>query len=169
MHRHLGRDALSGGLAGLVGAACMGAVAVVGALLAGMSWYAPLELVGGMATGSTARFDAGIQAGAAIAGAALHFALGAGWGIIFGLIAGRFLDEITPRDGMWIGAMFGIVVWVIDIFTVMPHLDPVAARAIPLWFGALTNIGYGAVVGGTFHFFLRQQHNGATPHLNGVP
>jgi hypothetical protein len=152
----------------MMGAACMGLVAIFAAVLAGMSWYAPLELVGGMATGSTARFDAGIQAGTAAAGAAMHFALGAGWGLFFGLIAGRFLDEITPREGLWIGAMFGIVVWVIDVFTILPRLDPAAARAIPLWFGALTNMGFGAVTGWSFHFFRRHEPHDATPHLGGA-
>jgi hypothetical protein len=164
MERHLGRDAVSGCLAGIMGAACMGVFVILAAVAWGMNWYAPLELVGGMATGSTARFDAGIQGGTAAAGAAFHFALGAGWGILFGLVAGRFLDEITPREGLWIGAMFGIVVWIIDVFTILPRLDPVAARAIPLWFGALTNMGYGAVVGGSFHFFRRHEHHG-TPDL----
>jgi hypothetical protein len=118
-----------------------------------------------MATGSTARFDAGIQTGAAVAGVVLHFAFGVGWGVFFGLVAGRFLDEITPRDGVWIGAMFGILVWVIDVFVVLPRFDPVAVRAIPLWFGAVTNMGFGAVVGGSFHVFRRHEPHPGTPDL----
>jgi hypothetical protein len=164
MQRHLVRDAANGCLAGLAGSAIMGVVAVVGALLAGQHWYSPLELVGSAATGSTARFDAGIQAGAAAAGALLHFLLGAGWGAFFGIIAGRAFDEIQPRDGFWIGAMFGILVWVIDLHVLMPRFDPAAARAIPLWFGAITNIGYGASVGRIFPT-LQRQHAHQTPHL----
>jgi hypothetical protein len=165
MERHLGRDAVSGGLAGLAGAACMGVVAILGAVLAGQTWYAPLELVGGMATGSTARFDAGMQVGTVAAGALFHFVLGGAWGIIFGLIAGLILDEITPRDGFWIGAMFGIVVWVIDLYVLMPRFDPAAARAIPLWFGALVNMGFGATVGAIFPVLQRQHAHHGTPHL----
>lgn len=153
MQRHVGRAAMSGLLAGIVGAACMSLVAVVGAAVAGRGWYAPLELAGGLATGSSARFVPGLQPATALAGFLVHFAIGAGWGLVFGVLVGYLMDDIAPKEGLWLGAFYGIIVWVIDLFALVPRIDSAAARAIPLWFGALTHLGYGAVVGVTFHRF----------------
>jgi hypothetical protein len=141
---------MSGLLAGIVAAAGMSVIAMLAAALAGKGWYAPLELAGGLATGSTARFDAGLQGATAAAGAVLHFAIGAGWGALFGSFAGAYIPDLQRRDALWLGASFGIVVWVVDLFVVMPKLDPAAAHAIPLWFGALTHLGYGATLGVLF-------------------
>jgi hypothetical protein len=153
MQRHVGSAIASGILAGIVGAASMSVLAVVGAAVAGKGWYAPFELAGGLATGSTARFDAGLQPAAALAGVLLHFVIGAAWGAIFGFLVGYLMEDILPKEGVWLGASFGIVVWVVDLFTLMPRIDPSAARAIPLWFGALTHLGYGSVLGVLFHRF----------------
>jgi hypothetical protein len=163
MERHLGRAALGGFLAGLAGAACMGVVAVLGAAIAGKGWYFPLELAGGLATGSTARFDAGLQWGVAAVGAILHVALAAGWGALFGILVGYFVGSLVSSEGIWMGTFFGIIVWVIDLFTLMPRVDPAAARAIPLWFGALAHLGYGAVLGVTFPRFSRAQPISGSP------
>jgi hypothetical protein len=157
---------MAGGIAGIVGAVSMSAVAMAGSAIVGKHWYGPLELVGGLATGSPARFTEGLQPGIALAGALLHFALGAGWGVLFGILVGYLMHDVLPKEGVWVGAFFGIIVWVIDLYAVAPRFDPAAARAIPLWFGALSHLGYGSMVGATFHY-LRQRadHTTATPTL----
>jgi hypothetical protein len=160
MERHLGRAAMSGVLAGLIGAACMSMIAVLGAAIAGRGWYTPLELVGGLATGSPARLEAGLQVQTALAGLVLHFAIGAVWGLLFGVLVGYLMDDILPNEGIWLGAFYGVLVWAIDVFVLMPRIDPAASRAIPLWFGAFVHLSYGGVVGLTFHRFR------ARPALN---
>lgn len=159
MERHLGKAAFAGCLSGLVGAACMAVVAILAAAVAGRGWYFPFELAGGLVTGSTARFDLGLQTGVALVGVVLHFALGAGWGMLFGILIGYVMDDVSPGDGVWMGALFGVIVWVIDLFALAPKFDPAAARAIPLWFGALIHLGFGALLGLTFHRF-RRWHEG---------
>jgi hypothetical protein len=163
MPRHVHNVAFDGLLAGIVGALCMSVFAMLGSAVAGKPWYLPLELAGGLATGSTARFDVGLQAGVALAGAILHFAIGAAWGVLYGLFVGNLMGELQPKESLSLGALFGILVWVIDLFTLMPKFDPAAARAIPLWFGAVSHIGYGAVVGATFHYY-RVKHDGQLDH-----
>jgi hypothetical protein len=150
-----GRAAWGGCLAGLVAAACAATIAVLGAVLARMDWYFPFELAGGLATASTARFDPGLQQGVAVVGALLHFSIAAGWGTIFGIVAGYFLEDLTPKEGIEIGAFFGTIVWVIDFFVLVPQVDPAAAQAIPLWFGAVIHVSYGSVVGLTYPLFRR--------------
>jgi hypothetical protein len=152
-----GKAALGGCLGGLVAGACAGMIAVLGAALAGMDWYFPLELAGGLATASTARFDPGLQPGVAVVGALVHFSIAAGWGALFGVAASYLLDGLTSKEGIWIGAFFGIFVWVIDFSILIPKVDPAAAHAIPLWFGALIHLSYGSVVGLTYPRFRRSR------------
>jgi hypothetical protein len=169
MQRHVGSTVLSGILAGIVGAASMSVLAIVAAAIAGKGWYAPLELAGSLATGSTARLDAGLQTSAALVGALLHFSIGAAWGALFGVLVGHWVGDILPKEGLAVGACFGIIVWVVDLYALIPRIDPAAASAIPLWFGALTHLGYGSVVGAVFYRLHArhdtQMHKPTAPRL----
>jgi hypothetical protein len=165
MEHRAGRAAMGGLVAGVVAAALMLLVAMLSTGLAGLGWYSPLELVGGLATGSPARLQAGLQLSTAIAGVFVYLFAGAAWGALFGLLVGRYLGDLTQSEGLWLGAFYGILVWVLDIFTLMARIDPATAHAIPLWFGALTHVGYGAVLGVTFRSFRRPSTsaNGSPP------
>jgi hypothetical protein len=158
MKRHLNTALIGGMLAGLAGALAMSLLAIVGSALSGHAWYAPLELAGSVATATTARFDAGVQVWAAIAGVATHFAVGAAWGALFGAVVAVSAYHLLPDEGFWYGALYGVFVWAIDLFVLLPRFDPAAAHAVPLWFGALTHVGYGAVLGLLFHR-LRPHHD----------
>src|SRR5579863_8860446 len=162
MTRHIGRDAVYGAVAGLFGAACMGAVALWGAFFAGADWYFPLELIGGLVTGSTARFDQGLQVGSAVVGAIAHLATGLAWGALFGALVGRLFDQITWKNGGSIGAFFGIAVWVVDVSVLIPLGGSPVVSAIPIWFGALLHVGYGAALG-AFWSSLREAHARRSP------
>jgi hypothetical protein len=146
MGRQVARSVCAGVAAGLAGAACMGLISIVVAALAGENWYFPLELIGGVATGSTARFDAGLQAGVAAMGVLAYLTTGAVWGAIFGGVCGFLMDDLSSKEFL-IGVYFAILAWVVDLFIVMPHADPASAYAVPLWLGALLHLGYGAILG----------------------
>ncbi len=131
----------------------IGDVAVDG-LLAGMAAglaMAGVVLVAGLLGGSGAaetlgRFDPGSD-GSPVVGALLHLAVSGLYGVVFALlsrvIGGRFGG---PRYGWLLGAAYGLLVWVVAQFVLLPRLgialaDISPAQLIP------AHLIYGIVLG----------------------
>jgi hypothetical protein len=129
----------------------MGLVAIVGALLMHQPWYFPLELIGSATLGTTARLEPGLSGSDAAVGLLVHLVVSAGWGALFGLVVAYTAHHLFPREGLWWGALAGIVIWVVDVYVLLAALDVSAMHALPVWFGALCHLAYGSVLGLSFH------------------
>lgn len=159
MRAHAGGAAVAGVFAGLMGALGMGLVAMVGALIMHQPWYFSIELLGSATLGSAARLEPGLSGSDAAVGLLVHLLVSAGWGALFGLVVAYTAHHLFPREGLWWGALAGIVIWVVDVYILLAALDVAAVHALPVWFGALCHLAYGSVLGLSFHA-LRPQGGG---------
>jgi hypothetical protein len=137
---------LGGALAGLVGGVAM---MLSAALLAGAKghdiWF-QLKAIGSLALGSSALAPAGFAAGPVLLGLAIHLAVAALLGALFGIVTRRVLQ--LPSDfGMPAvsGLVFGLLIWLVAYF-IMPGLSP-ALMAVYAPALIIQHIVYGTVTG----------------------
>ncbi len=132
----IGDVAVDGLLAGMAGGLAMGVVLV---LLGLLDDTGPLETLG--------RFDPA-NGGSAAIGGLLHLAVSGIYGVFFAL-GYHILSRRWPgmnRYGWWIGAIFGVGLWLAAQFIFLPGLDSALADLAPPYF-ALGHLVYGLVIG----------------------
>ncbi len=136
---------LGGAIAGLIGGAAM---TIVGALLAasvGNDIWLEARQIATLIYGPAALTDQGI--GPIIVGTLLHLLISALLGAIFGIVSRRWLR--LPSDyGMpvWIGVSYGIMIWLIAYFVVLPLTNPAMLTTYAPSF-IIQNLVYGIVTG----------------------
>lgn len=132
----IGDVAVDGLLAGMAGGLAMGVVLVLFGLLDDTG---PLETLG--------RFDPA-NGGSAAIGGLLHLAVSGIYGVFFAL-GYHILSRRWPgmnRYGWWIGAIFGVGLWLAAQYIFLPGLDSALADLAPPYF-ALGHLVYGLVIG----------------------
>ncbi len=134
----------SGAVAGLVGGIGMIAwLAIFGLFVDGVGLLGVPKLIGATFYGRAAL---GPGFGAAWWGLVLHMAVSIGFGVLFAAVAKRELDPMVEVAG---AIVYGLFLWLVLTFVVMPAVDPVMREWIPRlssgWFGA--HVVYGACLG----------------------
>jgi len=140
----IGDVAVDGLLAGMAAGLAMVGVLLVAGLLNGMGVAETLS-----------RFDPGSDA-SPVVGALLHLAVAGLYGVVFAAIsrlAGRRFGG--PLYGWLLGAAYGLLVWVVAQFVLLPSLG-IALTDIPLAQFIAAHLLYGAVLG-----YLLERHQPA--------
>jgi len=136
---------LGGAVAGLIGGAAM---TIVGAILAtsvGNDVWLEARQIATMVYGPAALSDPGI--GPIVVGTLLHLLISALLGAVFGIVSRRWLH--LPSDyGMpvWIGVSYGIMIWLVAYFVVLPLVNPALLTTYAPSF-IIQNLVYGIVTG----------------------
>lgn len=103
----------------------------------------PLKLIGGTFYGSDAL---GPGYGAAFWGLVLHLAVSGAFGVLFSAVISPRAD---PMVAVAAAVAYGLVVWLVMTFGVMPVVDPLMRPRVSTlstaWFGA--HLVYGAILG----------------------
>lgn len=142
--------ALPGALAGLFASGVMAAVWMLLAYSQGDAWR-PIKLIAATVMGEAAAGGAGFQPLPVVAGLAIHFAFGTALGIFFAWLGG-FLNIGAAMA--W-GFVFGLAIWVIMQFGLLPVLNPSMAALSPIPF-AVSHALFGLSLG-TYPRFLPRQ------------
>jgi hypothetical protein len=84
--------------------------------------------------------------------ALVHVALGAIAGVVFHLLANRFVSGRSAAQ-VGLGLLYGLFLWIVNFYVVIPWLQPplvgdALVRALtPAWIAAVTHVVYGLTVG----------------------
>jgi len=99
------------------------------------------------------RYDAEprTSAGTVLAGALIHFIVAFVLGVVFWLISPLLL-RIMPLLWVW-GLFYGALVFVVDVFFVLPRFNPTARRHLSDFLFLLSLLAYGALLGATITRF----------------
>lgn len=136
----IGKSIGVGFAAGIIGGLVMSLILMITTAATGAGfWYFP-KMVMGVFMGVDALIGG---ADIILLGLVTHFLVAAGWGIVFSLLTRR-LTELGPI--LTAGLIFGLAVWLIMTYAVLPWANPVmAARVavVPLtWM--IVHLGFGA-------------------------
>lgn len=137
---HTPQSAEAGALAGLISGAVMALIMMTRSLTQNGDFWLAMNQIAAMVYGP----DALLGGTATLVGILIHFAVAAGWGLLFGLIASR----ISNTGAFWAGLIFGAAVWAIMTFAVLPLVNNIMRERvdlIPGWWFAYHLI-YGAVL-----------------------
>lgn len=119
--------ALPGALSGLCAAAVMAAVLILFSYRQGDLWQ-PMKLIAAAVLGAKAVGAAGFQPLPVLVGLAIHLAMAVALGIFFAWLGGFLTTGVATG---W-GVIFGLAVWVIMQFGLLPVVDPWMAAFPPL-------------------------------------
>lgn len=88
-----------------------------------------------------------------VVGAIAHYAISAGWGFLFGILAYGLSRPLT----LLAGALWGIVVWLGMYYAVLPIVGLAAmARSVPVGTAVLNHVLFGLVLSAAFLPFQRR-------------
>lgn len=138
---------LGGTIAGLAGGLAMAiAGALIGAVLGHDIWLEPKQIAS-IVYGPAAIAQPGFAAGPVLVGTAIHFLVAGALGAIFGVVSHRLL-HLTTDFGVpvYIGMTYGMLLWVVNYFGVLPMLNPGFAETYAASF-MVQHLIYGAVTG----------------------
>lgn len=111
--------AAGGLMAGLIAGAVMALVAMFRALILGLGFWLPMKLVGATFYGVSALIGGG---GVVDVGIVIHLVVSGVAGMIFGLLFGNRLHKAS---GLAVGIFYGMAIWVLNTWVVLPWLDVV--------------------------------------------
>lgn len=120
----------SGALAGIIGGVIMAMFVMIVAAVKGMGFLMPLKLIGATLFGKDAMADG---VGVLLVGLMIHMIASIGWGILFTAV---FQRALSVANGIPIGAIFGIIVWAIMTFVVLPLVNPIMRQSVSMMPGA---------------------------------
>lgn len=127
-----GRILGGGALGGVIGGIVMAMFAMGVAAMKHLGYLMPLKLIAATLFGTEAlRGGAGVL----LVGLMIHMVASVAWGIIFAAV---FRKELSPSNGIPIGAGFGIFVWAVMTFVVLPLVNPIMRESVSMmpggWF-----------------------------------
>jgi len=138
---------VSGALAGLVGGVMMAIVGAILALAIGDElWKAP-KLIATFVVSPDSVATPGFLAGPVIIGSAIHLALSVLFGVGFGILTTRIWKmPLAYGAPMVFGFVYGLAIWLIAYFIVLPLLNPLILEIYAPSF-LIQNLTYGISVG----------------------
>lgn len=136
-----GSSAGAGLLAGFIAGIVFALVAMFRSMDLGMSFWLPMQQVSGWFFGVDALLGGWIPT---VVGIAIHLALSSGFGLVFGFLA----SKLSMSGAFWAGIFYGIAIWAVMTFVVLPALNPTMLARVGLaptwWFGL--HLIFGAVL-----------------------
>jgi uncharacterized membrane protein YagU involved in acid resistance len=148
---------LGGALAGLLGALALLAVLTLGAVMEGHGFVHPLKLIATTAFGPRA-VDEPATASVIVTGLFLHFTIGAAFGVVFGYLADGFHPVTAMREAAF-GLAYGLAIFLVMFFYVVPSLAPVLAEQARLA-SLIGHLAFGATVALAWPITERLHHRG---------
>lgn len=158
-----GRNINAGVWAGLLAGIAMAMVAMIYSAMQGSGLFAPTKQIAAVFFGPDALVGG---AGTIMVGMALHMMVSIMWGIIFGLIAGRF----GAGSQFWFGMMYGAAVWLLMTFAVLPWLNPTMRDGVKHMPGAwfVAHLVFGGMLFLTGVFAHRHTYDRGETHISGA-
>jgi hypothetical protein len=147
---------LGGAIAGLIGGIAMALVgAIISAWLGGDIWLESKQIAA-VVYGTAATAQSGFVAGPVLVGTALHLIASTALGALFGIVIRRML-LLTSEFGMPLlaGLIYGLLVWLVAYFLVLPVVDPALLTTYAPAF-IVQHLVYGSVTG-LMYTWLRPQ------------
>ena len=138
---------LGGMIAGLGGGLAMAiAGALIGAALGHDIWLEPKQIAS-VVYGPESTAQPGFAPGPVLVGTAIHFLVAGALGALFGVVSHRLL-HLTTDFGVpvYIGMTYGMALWVVNYFGLLPVLNPSFAETYAASF-MVQHLIYGAVTG----------------------
>jgi uncharacterized membrane protein YagU involved in acid resistance len=123
----------AGVMAGLIAGIAMAVVSMIMALLTGEGFWAPVKKVSVTLLGASAAQEPGFQFMPVMVGMMIHFVTAIALGIIFALLGGRRSSGSAVASGIG----YGLAIWLVMQFIVLPFVNPVMADMPPLQFAML--------------------------------
>lgn len=142
------RDIVAAGIAaGTLAGLGMAAWLAVFGLFTGLGGLTPLRLIGGTLYRHSA-LEPGL--GPVLWGLVVHLAIAAALGVLYAAIVANVANkDQDPVIEVSAAIVFGLVVWIVMTFLVMPVVDPFMRSRVSgfstAWFGA--HVVYGAMLG----------------------
>jgi len=162
----LARYAWLGILGGLVGAVLMAMVEMTNELLSGHSFFLPPHMIAAPFFGKAPMEHAMkggplyLEGAPFVAGLVIHMMWTAGWGLVFGLIAG--ITRLVGTAALWWSIAYGVVTGFVMSYLVLPlvGLDPIPQSSgwVPFF---LMHIAYGIGPGAIIAYATRRAGVGA--------
>ncbi len=139
-------DALHAGLiAGVIAGLAMAMVSMMMAMMTGEGFWAPVKKISVTLLSQSAVQEPGFQFIPVLVGMMIHFATAIAFGFIFALLAllsrGRSYGATVG-----VGIAYGLAIWVVMQFLVLPVVNPVMAQMPPLQF-AMLHVIFGGTLG----------------------
>ncbi len=132
---------LSGLLAGMIGSVALLVVMTIGALVQGLGFFYPVQLIATMAFGPEVA-HAHATTSVVVTGLMIHGLVGATYGLVFALFADA-LRPLTVRGLLVAGIAYGMTLYLVMFLWVVPALAPLLVEQS--WLAAaLGHIAYGA-------------------------
>lgn len=138
----------AGVMAGVIAGLAMAMVSMMMAMMTGEGFWAPVKKISVTLLGQSAVQNPGFEFMPVMVGMMIHFATAIMFGIILVMLAGR--RSYGPAIG-W-GIAYGLGIWVVMQFIVLPLVNPVMAQMPPLQFAMLHMIFGGTL--GSYPAFL---------------
>jgi hypothetical protein len=138
---------LGGAVAGLGGGLAMAVVAAIISLIIHADIWQEAKQIAAIVYGSAAVAGEGFVAGPVIVGTLIHLAMSALLGAVFGILTRRVFK--LPSDfgaPILAGLIYGLVIWMLAYFIVLPILNPLLLQLYAPAF-IIQHVVYGAVTG----------------------
>lgn len=162
-----GESVAGGLLAGMIAGIVMALAAMIYmAAATPMEFWLPMKNIAATWLGVSALIGG---ASAVAVGVITHLVVASGWGLLFGLVAGR---QRSVGGALVAGIVYGTVVWAIMTWLIMPWINPtMSARVevLPGWWWWTLHAIFGVVLAST-PFFARRAVAGERPEARpGTP
>ncbi|WP_447979998.1 hypothetical protein [Candidatus Nitrospira bockiana] len=141
-HVNVGDAVYAGVLAGLLAGVAMAMVSMMMSMMTGQGFWMPVKKISVTLLGQSTVQDPGFQMMPVMVGMMIHFATAIMFGVIFALWGGRW--SYGPAIG-W-GIAYGLAIWVVMQFAVLPIVNPVMAEMPYLQF-AMLHVIFGGTLG----------------------
>lgn len=130
---------------GVVGAVVMAMWAMIMAAVSGMGFWRPVQLIAAAWLGPSAVMHA--TGGVIVTGLMTHMMMGAVLGSLLAVML-RVLHIKAGSSRLVWGMIYGLVVWVVNQFVILPSVDPLLASHMTPWAFALGHVMFGLVTAG---------------------
>ncbi|MCG3117733.1 MAG: DUF1440 domain-containing protein [Candidatus Manganitrophus sp. SA1] len=137
-----GEAVYSGALAGIIAGIVMSMVAMAFAVMMGQEIWAPVKMIAVTVLDDAWLNRPGFHMLPMMVGMMIHFATAIGFGILFALMGGRF--SVGRAIGR--GIVYGLGIWLVMQFLVLPIINPVMADMPYLPF-AIEHMFFGGFLG----------------------
>lgn len=136
-------EAVSAGLkAGILAGLAMAMVSMMMAMMTGEGFWAPVKKISVTLLGQSAVQHAGFEVMPVMVGMIIHFGTAIGFGILFVMLMGRQ----SYGSAIGCGIAYGLGIWVVMHFLVLPVINSVMAQMPYLQF-AMLHIIFGGMLG----------------------